>query len=269
MNPRPGSLADRLSSTTNVLVVEDEPDIAGLLGAFFRASGLGLIHVNPRGVEEVMVAIAEHDPGCVLLDLNLTGFSGLDILAAIRASADWADLPVLIVSADSRPATRQRAIELGMTGFVTKPFSVNDLFDQAADLARGRSAPAPAPVNNLEEALARHLMRSKQRSEPVSFALVTTTGQRDAALQVLRNDLPEEAVFGPGELGEIAVILPGTDAGATAEVLTAALAACGSGARAGVADSPAHASTADQLYMAADAALAEAVEGDRPVVAAR
>ena len=268
MSPRPGSLADRLASTTNVLVVEDEPDIAGLLGAYFRASGLGLVHVNPRGVDEVMTAIATHGPGCVLLDLNLTGFSGLDVLEAIRADAASADLPVLIVSADSRPATRQRAEQLGMTGFVAKPFSVSDLFDQAAELARGGPAAPPPADRSLEEALERHLMRGKQRSEPVSFALVTTGGRNDMALQVLRNDLPD-AVLGPGELGEIAVILPGVDAGATATVLAQALAACGAGARAGVADAPAHASTADQLYMAADTALAEAVEGNQPVVAAR
>lgn len=143
MSPRPGSLADRLSSTTTVLSVEDEPDIAGLLAAFFKASGQGLVHVDPRSVDDVLTALETHTPTCVLLDLNLAGLSGLDVLEAIRADARYRDLPVVVVTADSRPVTRTRADQLGATAFVPKPFNVVELFDQVAALSG--SAPAPAP----------------------------------------------------------------------------------------------------------------------------
>ena len=266
MSPRPGSLADRLSSSTAVLVVEDEPDIAALLGAFFRASGLGLIHINPRSVDEVMAAIDEHQPACVLLDVMLGGLSGLDVLAAIREDPQRRDLAVLVVSADARPGTRKEAEALGVTDFVAKPFSVSALFDQVSALAQSEAAPAEVPERG--DRLASYV-DGASRESPVSFALVRAGANEPALVSRLRTCLPEGSVVGESRDGEIPVTVPGTDAATIAGVLQTCVAAGGSGAAAGVAEAPLHASTADELYMAADAALAEAVERGLPVVAAR
>ena len=54
--PRPGSLSGRLHASTTVLVVEDEQDIAGFLGAYFRASGLALVHVDPATPADAVTA---------------------------------------------------------------------------------------------------------------------------------------------------------------------------------------------------------------------
>jgi DNA-binding response OmpR family regulator len=267
MSPRPGSLSDRLSSSTAVLVVEDEPDIAGLLAAYFRASGLGLVHVNPRSTDEVMDAIVEHQPSCVLLDVMLAGISGLDVLAAIRGSAASRRLPVIMVSADPRPGTRKEAEGLGITAFVTKPFSVSALFDQVAALAAGADAgdaPADAP-----DRLGSHVARATQSGSPVSFALVHAGANEAVVVQGLERCLPQGSVVGRCEDGEIPVIVPGADAPTTAAALEACLPGCGPDVHAGVAEAPANAVTADELYMAADTALAEAVERGEAVVAAR
>ncbi|MEY2476092.1 MAG: two-component system, OmpR family, alkaline phosphatase synthesis response regulator PhoP [Actinomycetota bacterium] len=267
MSPRPGSLDDRLSSSsTAVLVVEDEPDIAGLLAAFFRASGLGLVHVNPRSVEEVLDAIVEHKPSCVLLDIMLGGISGLDVLGAIRDSHACSAVPVLIVSADPRPGTRKEAEGLGITAFVSKPFSVSALFDQVAALA---AADAPDAVAHAPDRLGSHLARATQSGSPVSFALVHAGSNEAVVVRGLERCLPQGSVVGRCEDGEIPVIVPGTDAPTTAAALEACLPDCGPDVHAGVAEAPANAVTADELYMAADAALAEAVERGEAVVAAR
>lgn len=271
MSHRPGSLSARLSSSIAVLVVEDEPDIAGLLGAFFRASGLGLVHVNPRTVDDVLDALHEHTPRCVLLDINLAGLSGLDVLAAIRSGTDHRDVPVLVVSADSSRATRDRAEDLDVAGYVTKPFSVTDLFDQVAAIAADppqAGAPGSRERADLDEQLVRCLARAQQAGESVSFAVVRAGDRQQAVLHAVRAGLPD-AFAGHGESDEIVVIVPGSDAPATIETLARSLASCGADVRAGVAAAPAHASTPDELYMAADAALAEAVERGEPVVAAK
>ena len=252
-----------------MLVVEDEPDIAALLGAFFRASGMGLVHINPNAVDEVLDAIAEHRPGCVLLDVMLGGLSGLDVLAAIREGTRT--LPVLIVSADARPGTRREAESLGVTDFVGKPFSVSALFDQVAELAKEAGAAAvadPGPADPSAR-LAEHLARAVQAESVLSFALVQAGPREGAVVEALRRCLPGDAVLGHSEDGEIPVIVPGVGAAATAATLAACLPECGPDVRAGVAEAPASASTADELYMAADAALAEAVEHGHPVVGAR
>ena len=139
--PRPGSLTSRLSRTTaTVLVVEDEPDIATFLGAFFRASGLEVVHLDPVTPGEVIVAVREHTPACVLLDLRLQGFTGLDVLVQLRAERSMRTLPVVVFSGDARPERRAEVDAFDVAAYVTKPFSVKDLYTLVSDLVAARAA---------------------------------------------------------------------------------------------------------------------------------
>src|SRR4051794_26817662 len=108
--PRPGSLTSRLHASTTVLVVEDEHDIAGFLGAYFRASGLALVHCDPDRPEDVVAAVQTHQPDCMLLDLRLRGFSGLDVYRAVRDDASLPHFPVIMVTADTRDGSREAAL---------------------------------------------------------------------------------------------------------------------------------------------------------------
>lgn len=127
--PRPGSLTSRLQRpTATVLVVEDEPDIATFLGAFFRASGLEVVHIDPMTPGEVVVAVHEHHPACILLDLRLQGFTGVDVLVQLRAEPALRALPVVMFSGDSRAESRAEADAYAVAAYVTKPFSVKELY---------------------------------------------------------------------------------------------------------------------------------------------
>src|SRR5437762_8737000 len=96
-----GGLMSRLEPTETVLVVEDEHDIATFLRAYFRASGTDVVHVDPTTAAEVADAVATHKPTCVLLDLNLRGFNGLEAYRQIRERGT--PTPVIIVTADPNP----------------------------------------------------------------------------------------------------------------------------------------------------------------------
>ena len=129
---RLGSVARRLAATQRVLVVEDEHDIADFLFAYFRASGYDLVHVDPDTPLAVLDALDEHKPDCVLLDLNLRGFSGAEAYRLLRTEDRYALLPVIVVSA--RPDARQLMEATGgVDAFVSKPFNVNSLADLVAD----------------------------------------------------------------------------------------------------------------------------------------
>jgi len=267
MPPRPGSLAARLDVAIDVLVVEDEPDIANFLAAFFRASGMGMVHVNPRTPDDVIDAAVEHRVTCVLLDIGLNGLSGLDVLAAIRSHHRLARLPVIVVSAYNDATTTARARELGVTGYVAKPFAVSDLFDQVVAVMSGDGALPDAGVvarAALDDELAIAL---SSREPAVGFALVRVRGAVEPVAEALAARLPHGVVVGRSADDELAVLLPETDARAAADLLRRALE--GHRAVAGVAAVPDHATTSDELYMAADAALAEAAERGTAVTLAR
>ena len=276
MSPRPGSLSARLETRTTVLVVEDEADIAGFLGAYFRASGLEMVHVNPRGPEEVVDAVRSHHAECVLLDLNLVGFSGLDVLARFREDPALAAIPVVVVSAHT--AATNQCHDLGARAFVAKPFNVSDLYDQVAAMVGGETppaptgAPAPTPApsgpsltsDELEEKIGRALLRAHRDGTPLSLVLVRAVAHAE---ERLRAGLPNDALVGCTGPDEFAVLLPGTAAPEASSTVGAVLESLD--ARAGVASAPEHASTIDELYMAADAALADACDSGRAVATAR
>jgi diguanylate cyclase (GGDEF)-like protein len=299
---RSGSLASRLSPSTPVLVIEDEHDIAKFLRAYFRASGQEVVHVDPVSPEQVAEAVTEHRPACVLLDLHLRGFDGLDAYRCIRDGPAGASVPVVIVTADHAPAVRRQAMAGGVDAFVTKPFKVDELCQLVVELVR-RAGPAseaggPDDVTGagshayLQERLADEVAVAQRTRKPVSFAVVrlcslpaiNQQGGNDAGDFALRevarrllDALPASTVVGRNAGDEFGMILPGTGPAEAGQVAEAALlraaepvAVPGVGEvqvvlRGGVACYPDHADNHDELYMAADSALVGACDSDQLV----
>ena len=75
-------------------------------------------------------------PDIVLLDLELPGMKGDQVLAALRSDARTSLLPVLLLSADATTQTRERLLTLGASDYVTKPFNVAELLQKIEGLLR-------------------------------------------------------------------------------------------------------------------------------------
>ena len=184
-NPRPrrsGSLSSRLEPEETILVVEDEPDIANFLRAYFRATGQGVEHVDPTSPAQVARAVAEHHPSCVLLDLNLRGFHGLEAYREIRKNDANAFVPVVVVTADHSRAMREEALARGVDAFVTKPFNIKELCrivqERVERAVRSAAASVPDDATGLgsaaylQDRLADEVAVGKEDGQPVTLALV-------------------------------------------------------------------------------------------------
>ncbi|MCU1449534.1 MAG: DNA-binding response regulator [Acidimicrobiales bacterium] len=255
---RYGSLSSRLDPDETIVVVEDEKDIATFLRAYFRASGQEVVHVDPTSTEEVSAAVDTHQPICVLLDLNLRGLHGLDVFREIRRHG--AEIPVIVVTADQNPATKKAVLREGVTAFVQKPFKVKDLCDLVAHHTGKGATGEAGGSGEIETRLAKEVAGAN-RAKPVSFALVRLVAGDVPMGDVARSitdALPSAAFVARSEGSELGVILPATTAMSAEKALTTALGDVAAPAvvRAGVAACPEHAATLDELYMAADAALA-------------
>jgi CheY-like chemotaxis protein len=255
---RYGSLSSRLDPTETIIVVEDEKDIATFLRAFFRASGQEVVHVDPSSVQDVVAAVETHQPICVLLDLNLRGLHGLDVFREITRLG--ATMPVIVVTADQNPATRKAVLSEGVTAFVQKPFRVKDLCDLVAHHTGQDATGEGDSGGEIQTRLAKEVAAAK-RAKPVSFALVRLVAG-DVSLGdvagALTDALPTAAFVARSEDDELGVILPATTSTSAERALTTALGHVAAPAvvRAGLAACPEHAATLDELYMAADIALA-------------
>jgi len=109
-----------------LLVVDDDPDIRRIAAlALERIGGFQVtLAEDARGALE---AAARDTPDLVLLDVSMPGTDGPALLAALRAVAATAHVPVVFFTAASSEAEVQRLIGLGAVGVVPKPFEVAEL----------------------------------------------------------------------------------------------------------------------------------------------
>ncbi|HEY0997046.1 MAG TPA: response regulator transcription factor [Gemmatimonadaceae bacterium] len=118
----------------HVLVADDEPHIGRIIKMKLEQGPFRVTLVYD-GREALEALEREPDIGLVLLDVMMPHLSGLDVLAAMKADPRWRDLPCIILTAAGQEAQHRRALELGVSEFLTKPFSPKKLYARAAELA--------------------------------------------------------------------------------------------------------------------------------------
>jgi signal transduction histidine kinase/CheY-like chemotaxis protein len=112
------------------LLVEDDYDIASLTTALLEERGVTVTQV-PNGAEAVrLLGTTKFD--LVLLDLHMPVMDGYSAVAAIRGGGDLT--PIVVMTASSGKADRDRAYKLGCDGFLVKPVDVGDLLAIANQL---------------------------------------------------------------------------------------------------------------------------------------
>jgi DNA-binding response OmpR family regulator len=118
----------------HVLVADDEPHIGRIIKMKLE-QGPFRVTLAYDGREALDVLAREDDIDIVLLDLMMPEKSGLDVLAAMRADERTRDLPCIILTAAGQEQQHRRALELGASEFLTKPFSPKKLYARTAELA--------------------------------------------------------------------------------------------------------------------------------------
>ncbi len=124
-----------------VVYIEDNPVNCEIMRAILHSRPQIELQVHEDG-EDGLAAVLAAPPDLLLLDLQLGATSGLTLLSALRRGARTARLPVLVVSADVLPATREAVLAAGALGFVAKPLSLADTL-RAVDEVLADPGPAP------------------------------------------------------------------------------------------------------------------------------
>ncbi|MFT5431456.1 MAG: chemotaxis family two-component system response regulator Rcp1 [Myxococcota bacterium] len=140
--PRPFNSAQE--STVNnelypipILVVEDSPDDCDILADAVSGARLAnAVHFVEDGAEAMEYLSGEGRfadrgsyplPGLVFLDINLPKYTGLEVLAAIRANDALADLPVVMLTVSNSDEDVLRAYELETVVYIQKPVTADNL----------------------------------------------------------------------------------------------------------------------------------------------
>jgi two-component system cell cycle response regulator DivK len=123
-------MADR-----HVLVVEDNEKNMKLLRDVLQATGYSTLEAT-TGDDAVELALSR-EPALVLMDVQLPGIDGVEALARLRRDERTASIPVLAVTAQAMGGDRERFLEAGFDGYLSKPIDVDELIQAVREHCDG------------------------------------------------------------------------------------------------------------------------------------
>lgn len=127
-----------------VLIAEDDRVLSLLLQKRLKMRGVNTL-VAYDAMQAIMLA-SRNQLDAILLDINMPGGTGLEVLKRVKASNRTNSIPVITFSADKDPGLPDRLKELGAEEFLHKPFEFENLYDALRHAVDGFEAPEPASV---------------------------------------------------------------------------------------------------------------------------
>lgn len=122
-------------ASRQVLVIEDEPNIIEAISFILSRDGWS-VSTHSNG-ETAVEAVHRVGPDALILDVMLPGRSGYDILQDLREDAATKDIPVLMLTARGQKNDRELAERLGVSKFMTKPFSNAEVLESLRQIVGG------------------------------------------------------------------------------------------------------------------------------------
>ena len=128
--------APRARIVARILVVEDSPDNMKLFRTLLTLKGHEVTGLS--GGEELLETIARTDPELVLMDIQLPGKDGFSLLGEIRRSPQ-ATVRVVALTAHAMSGDRERAMQSGFDGYITKPIDIRVFPEQVKQALAGEA----------------------------------------------------------------------------------------------------------------------------------
>jgi DNA-binding response OmpR family regulator len=129
-------LGDAPPEIRTVLVVEDEPDVLGVIDLSLRLLGK-LDVVAVADFAAALEAIGRRRPDVILLDRMLPDLDGLEGCRRLKAAPESSTIPVIFLSARSDPKDVKAGMKAGADGYLTKPFDPVVLAERIKAICKG------------------------------------------------------------------------------------------------------------------------------------
>lgn len=121
-----------MSEQRLILIADDDEDILALVKAVLERSGHEVMAVGNGA--EALASVRARRPDLAVLDITMPHVDGLEVLRRLRADAETAALPVVLLSAQTQEADVVRGFATGASAYVKKPFSPRELAARVAEL---------------------------------------------------------------------------------------------------------------------------------------
>lgn len=133
-----------------ILIIEDDLDVADMLNAYFRVQGYD-VRVANWGEDAVRMSL-DAPPDLIVLDIRLPDIDGYEVARRLRSDRRTREVPIIFLTDRRGRSDRLHGLELGADDYVTKPFDVQELRLRVRNALRRLSqGTLTNPVTNLPE----------------------------------------------------------------------------------------------------------------------
>lgn len=133
-----------------ILIVEDDLDVADMLNAYFRVQGYD-VRVANWGEDAVRTSL-EIPPDLIVLDIRLPDIDGYEVARRLRSDRRTKEVPIIFLTDRRGRSDRLHGLELGADDYITKPFDVQELRLRVRNALRRLSqGTLTNPITNLPE----------------------------------------------------------------------------------------------------------------------
>ena len=116
---------DIISSHSNLLIVDDEPDNIRVLSALLNQQGY---YVRKAiNAPMAMIAIESLKPDVILLDIRMPGVNGYELCRQLKSNLETYEIPIIFISALNQIEDIMQAFSAGGVDYITKPFKVDEV----------------------------------------------------------------------------------------------------------------------------------------------
>jgi CheY-like chemotaxis protein len=173
-----------------ILLADDSLTIQKVVELTFADTQYEVVAVSSG--DELMQRLPELRPDLVICDVIMPGRDGYDVCQEIKSSSDYLHLPVILLTGTFEPFDRDRAIAVGCSEIITKPFEAKKLVDAVERLAATPAAPPPTSADTQS-------IGPDDLAQPVDDAEFEETEISQEFGPGETEESPEEAVAAPPE----------------------------------------------------------------------
>ena len=139
-----------MTDKAQILIVEDDLDLAEMLNAYFRVQGYE-VQTAAWGEEAVRKA-RESAPDLVVLDIRLPDIDGYEVCRRLRTDRRTQNMPIIFLTEKRDRVDKLSGLELGVVDYITKPFDIQELRLRVRNVLQRAMLPSLTnPVTNLPE----------------------------------------------------------------------------------------------------------------------
>jgi two-component system, cell cycle response regulator DivK len=119
-----------------ILVVEDNQDSRELVVKILKRKGYQMVEAADG--EEALAKALSEKPQLILMDISIPKIDGAEVTRRLKSMEDFQNIPIVALTAHAMKGDREKMLEVGFEGYISKPINVHDFPEQVRDFLRGK-----------------------------------------------------------------------------------------------------------------------------------